>query len=56
MLLDICFTPSLDLEDEDGVYDTIKEMMKDVFLQATIFPRIDPIINIESYEGIFYKI
>lgn len=56
MILDICFTPSLDLEDEDGVYDTLKEMMKDVFLQATIFPRIDPIIDIASYEGIIYNL
>ncbi|XP_047526088.1 dynein beta chain, ciliary-like isoform X1 [Pieris napi] len=47
---DICFTPSLDIKDSGGLYDTMIEMMKDMFLQATIFPRIDPIVPIPSYE------
>lgn len=48
---DIYFSPSLDMDDEGGLYDTLKEMMKDMFLQATLFPRIDPIVPIASYEG-----
>lgn len=48
---DIFFSPSLDINDEDGLYDTLREMMKDMFLQATLFLRIDPIIPIPSYEG-----
>ncbi|CAH0400414.1 unnamed protein product [Chilo suppressalis] len=47
---DIFFSPSLDTDEEKGLYDTLKEMMKDMFLQATLFPRIDPIIEITSYE------
>ncbi|XP_060805137.1 dynein beta chain, ciliary [Amyelois transitella] len=47
---DIYFSPSLELNDEDGLYDTMREMMKDMFLQATLFPRIDPIVPIASYE------
>ncbi|CAB3248911.1 unnamed protein product [Arctia plantaginis] len=46
----IYFTPSLDVEETDGLYDTMKEMMKDMFLQATLFPRIDPIVPIATYE------
>ncbi|XP_075982942.1 dynein beta chain, ciliary-like [Anticarsia gemmatalis] len=46
----IFFSPSLDVEEPDGLYDTLKEMMKDMFLQATLFPRIDPIVPIPSYE------
>lgn len=48
---DIYFSPSLDIEEPDGLYDTMKEMMKDMFLQATLFPRIDPIVPIATYEG-----
>lgn len=48
---DICFTPSLDIEEENGLFDTMMEMMKDMFLQTTLFPRIDPIVPIASYEG-----
>ncbi|XP_037301353.1 LOW QUALITY PROTEIN: dynein beta chain, ciliary-like, partial [Manduca sexta] len=47
---DIFFSPSLDMDDEDGLYDTLREMMKDMFLQATLFPRIDPIVPIPTYE------
>ncbi|XP_068619246.1 dynein beta chain, ciliary-like [Battus philenor] len=47
---DIVFSPSLEIEDNYGVYDTLNEMMKDMFLQATLFPRIDPIVPIASYE------
>ncbi|OWR50188.1 Dynein beta chain ciliary [Danaus plexippus plexippus] len=47
---DIFFSPSLDLDEADGLYDTMKEMMKDMFLQATMFPRIDPIVPIATYE------
>ncbi|VVD05318.1 unnamed protein product [Leptidea sinapis] len=47
---DISFTPSLEVKDEYGLYDTMVEMMKDMFLQATMFPRIDPIVPIASYE------
>ncbi|KAI5643131.1 dynein heavy chain and region d6 of dynein motor domain-containing protein [Phthorimaea operculella] len=48
---DIYFSPSLELEDPDGLYDTFTEMMKDMFLQATLFPRIDPkVVPIKSYE------
>ncbi|XP_063367395.1 dynein beta chain, ciliary-like [Cydia amplana] len=47
---DIYFSPSLELGDEGGLYDTLREMMKDMFLQATLFPRIDPIVPIASYE------
>ncbi|XP_013170954.1 PREDICTED: dynein beta chain, ciliary-like [Papilio xuthus] len=47
---DIVFTPSLELQDNYGLYDTLNEMMKDMFLQATLFPRIDPIVPIASYE------
>lgn len=49
---DIYFSPSLDIEAPDGLYGTMREMMKDMFLQATLFPRIDPIVPIASYEGI----
>ncbi|XP_039757462.1 dynein beta chain, ciliary-like [Pararge aegeria] len=47
---DIYFSPSLDVDDSGGLYDTLKEMMKDMFLQATLFPRIDPIVPLDSYE------
>ncbi|CAH2045643.1 unnamed protein product, partial [Iphiclides podalirius] len=47
---DIVFSPSLEIDDDYGLYDTLNEMMKDMFLQATLFPRIDPIIPIASYE------
>ncbi|KAL0819776.1 hypothetical protein ABMA28_007817 [Loxostege sticticalis] len=48
---DIYFSPSLDKDDEVGLYDTMREMMKDMFLQATLFPRIDPVVvPIASYE------
>ncbi|KAI8425202.1 hypothetical protein MSG28_007025 [Choristoneura fumiferana] len=47
---DIFFSPSLEIEDKDGLYDTLREMMKDMFLQATMFPRIDAIVSIASYE------
>lgn len=51
VILDIFFSPSLEIEDKDGLYDTLREMMKDMFLQATFFPRIDVIVPIVSYEG-----
>lgn len=51
MVTVIVFSPSLELDDEGGLYDTLMEMMKDMFCQATLFPRIDPLIGIESYEG-----
>lgn len=41
----------MDLDDPGGLYDTLKEMMKDMFLQATMFPRIDSIVPIATYEG-----
>nr|CAB3508098.1 unnamed protein product [Spodoptera littoralis] len=47
---DIYFSPSLDVMEEDGLFYTLMEMMKDMFLQTTLFPRIDPIIPIASYE------
>ncbi|KAJ0173728.1 hypothetical protein K1T71_010877 [Dendrolimus kikuchii] len=47
---DIFFSPSLDVDDDGGLYDTVREMMKDMFLQATLFPRIDPIVPLVSYE------
>ncbi|XP_028032579.1 dynein beta chain, ciliary-like isoform X2 [Bombyx mandarina] len=47
---DIFFSPSLDIDDEDGLYDTLREMMKDMFLQATLFERIDPIVPLATYE------
>nr|XP_049704637.1 dynein beta chain, ciliary-like [Helicoverpa armigera] len=50
---DIFFTPSLDTVqlEEDGLYYTLMEMMKDMFLQTTLFPRIDPVVvPIASYE------
>ncbi|GBP61181.1 Dynein heavy chain 17, axonemal [Eumeta japonica] len=48
---DIDFTPSLDVEEEDGLYYSMRELMKDMFCQATLFPRIDPIIPIDTYEA-----
>ncbi|CAB3248907.1 unnamed protein product [Arctia plantaginis] len=47
---DIFFSPSLDVEEPDGLYDTMREMMKDMFLQTTLFPRISPIVPKETYE------
>lgn len=51
IISDIYFSPSLDVDDEGGLYWTLREMMKDMFLQATMFPRIDPIVPIATYEG-----
>lgn len=53
LFADIYFSPSLELEDSGGLYDTLREMMKDMFLQATMFPRIDPIVPIPTYEGMY---
>ncbi|KAJ8713922.1 hypothetical protein PYW08_007542 [Mythimna loreyi] len=48
---DLHFTPSLDVMEEKGLFVTMMEMMKDMFLQTTMFPRIDPVIvPIASYE------
>ncbi|KAF9414328.1 hypothetical protein HW555_007725, partial [Spodoptera exigua] len=47
---DIYFYPSLDVMEEGGLFYTLMEMMKDMFLQTTLFPRIDPIVPIASYE------
>lgn len=51
IISDIYFAPSLDVMEEDGLFYTLMEMMKDMFLQTTLFPRIDPIVPIASYEG-----
>ncbi|XP_041969099.1 dynein beta chain, ciliary-like [Aricia agestis] len=47
---DIHFVPSLDVEEEEGLHGTLREMMKDMFLQAAIFPRIDDAVPLDSYE------
>ncbi|KAI8425212.1 hypothetical protein MSG28_007028, partial [Choristoneura fumiferana] len=51
---DIYFSPSLDIDETGGLYDTLREMMKDMFLQATLFPRIDE-IKYEKYTPLWME-
>ncbi|KAJ2944771.1 hypothetical protein O0L34_g1660 [Tuta absoluta] len=48
---DIHLSPSLDINEPDGLYNMLNEMMKDIFLQAKYFPRIDhEVVPLLSYE------